>query len=442
MFRSREKKACSRRSFLRSAILAGVAPYFMPRRVLGSPDIPSANERIVLGQIGIGNMGSGHLEAFLGNSDVQLVAVCDVHRDHREAAQRKVNEHYGQQTAGGSFRGCAAYLEFERLLARPDIDAVCIAVPDHWHAIIAIAACKAGKDVYCEKPLALTVRDARRMVNAARRYARVFQTGSQQRSTDKFRYACELVRNARIGKLVKINVGVGGPSHDKQFVEQAVPGAMDWERWLGPAPWSHYNEERCSGDYSGGWRHVRDYSGGMMTDWGAHHFDIAQWALGMDDSGPTDIIPPPGPPPGITTTPNPDEGQTLRYRYSNGVEMIHGGANGILFTGTDGKIEVNRGYFRTWPDSIGQQPILPSDVHLYECSDHRQNWLDCIRTRTRPIADVEIGCRSVSVCHLGNIAYWTGRHIKWDPLNEQILDDDAAAHWLDRPKRGPWRTDL
>jgi predicted dehydrogenase len=175
----------------------------------------------------------------------------------------------------------------------------------------------------------------------------------------------------------------------------------------------------------------------MMTDWGAHHFDIAQWGIGADETGPVEIIPPESGPPDIRTTPTPDN--TLVYKYANGVTMYHGGANGILFTGSEGKVEVNRGYFKTWPEEIGKEPIGPNDLHLYESKDHRQNWLDCIRTRSRPIADVEIGCHSVTVCHLGNIAYWLARPIRWDPHREEIIGDPAASAWLDRPKRAPWR---
>ncbi len=424
---------CSRRSFLRNAAATIAFPWFVPRASLGSPARASASERITLGLIGIGNMGSAHLNAFLGYRDVQVVAVCDVDRSKREKARQQVDAHYAAGRGGG---GCAAYHAFEELLARDDIDAVVIAVPEHWHAIIAIAACRAGKDVYCEKPLALTVREARAMVRAARRYDRVFQTGSQQRSAANFRYACELVRNGRIGELRTVHVGVGGTSHEAYFPEQPVPDGFDWDRWLGPAPWAPYHPERASGSYSGGWRLIRDYSGGMMTDWGAHHFDIAQWGMGTDDTGPLEIHP------ARDNSDAGDDDHLLTYIYASGVRMYRGKANGILFTGTQGRVEVNRGYFRTWPESIGREPIRPDETHLYESHDHRQNWLDCIRTRRRPVADVEIGCRSVTVCHLGNIATWLNRPIRWDPQKEEILGDPEAARWLDRPKRAPWRTYL
>lgn len=437
----------TRRGMLGRMVAAAAAPYFVPAITLGwagnaragTPALPgragtpvpprvSAGERITLGIIGVGNMGGGHVDTFLGNPDVQIVAICDVFRKKRDEAAAKVEKHYAAERESGVFKGCETYNEYERLLEREDIDAVLIAVPDHWHATIAVAACRAGKDVYCEKPLALTIREAREMVRAARRYGTIFQVGSQQRSDRNFRYACELVRNGRIGKLKTVHVGIGGTSSDKFLPEEPIPEGLDWERWLGPSPWHPYNSERASGSYSGGWRLIRDTSGGMMTDWGAHHFDIAQWGMGRDGSGPVEITPPDG-----------RDVKELTYRYDDGVLMYHGGANGVLFTGTGGRIEVNRGYFKTWPDEIGQVPIGPNEIHLYKSDNHQQNWIDCIRTRRTPICDVAIGCSSVTVCHLGNIAFWTGRAIRWDPAKEEILGDEAAARWLDRPKRAPYR---
>jgi len=433
-----ERTNISRRALLKGAAAAVAVPYFVPASALGKGGFKPPSERINVGFIGIGNMGGGHLGGFLQDKQLQVLAVCDVDVVKRANARKRAEEAYAEARQAGSYKGCDEYHKFEKLLERKDIDAVLIAVPDHWHAMIAIAACRAGKDVYCEKPLALTIREAWAMRDAARRYGRVFQTGSQQRSESNFRFACELVRNGRIGKLLKVNVGVGGPSSEKYLPEQPVREGLDWERWLGPAPWQPYNEERCSGSYGGGWRHIRDYSGGMMTDWGAHHFDIAQWGLGMDGSGPIEIVPPKTPP-AIRHTPDPDKGEGVVYKYANGVPVYHGGANGILFTGTDGKVEVNRGYFRTWPDEIGAEPLGANDIHLYESPSHRQDWINCIRTRQRPICDVEIGASTVTVCHLGNIAYWLARPIRWDPDQKEIIGDVEASRWLDRPKRGPWR---
>lgn len=434
------RRSVTRRSFLKSAAAVVGFPLVLP--AVSSAGFRTArraaNDRINLGVIGVGNMGGAHLPGLLGNGDVQVVAICEIDEIKRAKACEKVEKQYAEATTSGTYKGCQPYHMYERLLQREDIDAVLIAVPDHWHALVAIAACRAGKDVYCEKPLALTIRDAEEMVAAARRYNRVMQTGSQQRSSAEFRRACEIVRGGLIGKLEKVNVGVGGPSQEAYLPEEPVREGFDWDRWLGPAPMQPYNAERCSGRYEAGWRNIRDYSGGMMTDWGAHHFDIAQWGMGMDGTGPVEIIPPKTPP-AVRETPDPAAGATLTFRYANGVTMLHGGANGVLFTGSDGKVEVNRGYLRTWPDNLKDAPLPSSAPRLYRSDNHVQNWIDCIRSRQRPIADVAIGCSSVTVCHLGNIAYWTGRTIRWDPDKREIIGDPAASRLVSRPKRAPYR---
>jgi len=399
------RRRVSRRNFLRGAAAGALgAPLFVRATAFG------ANDRITAGIIGLGGpAGSGHGLA-------QLLAVCDVRED---------------KISGRGYRrrkGVAVYHDFRELLARDDIDAVFIGTPDHWHAIPAIAAAKAGKDIYCEKPMSLTIREGRAMVNAVRRYGVVFQTGSQQRSAygGKFRFACEMVRSGRIGKLRCIHVNVWGPSGPCYLPAQPVPKGVDWDRWLGPAPWRPYHTKILRG-----WRSFRDYSGGGMTDWGAHHFDICQWALDKDDSGPVEIIPPNG-----------KDVKLLTFRYDNGVEVYHMGAQGaqIEFKGTEGRIMVDRRTLRSDPPSIAQKPLGPNEVHLRNSGgDHKRHWLECVRSRQRPICDVEIGCRSVSVCHLGNLAYWLKRPLRWDPAREEIVGDPEAARWLDRPKRAPWR---
>ena len=423
----------SRRDLLKGAAAAALAgPYVLSSHAWGAGAVPAPSNRLTLAHIGIGNQGSGHFGSMLSNPAAQILAVCDVRQyEVREKRQKEVDERYAKDRENGTYKGCAGYNDFRECLARPDIDAVVIAVPDHWHAIISIAAAKAGKDIYCEKPLSLTVREAWAMVAATRRYGRVFQTGSQQRSDQKFRFACELVRNGRIGTLKEVHVNIGDPSEERYYPEEPVPAGMDWNLWLGPAPWNPYNGERCSGNYGGGWRRVRDYSGGMTTDWGAHHFDIAQWGMGMDGSGPVEVFPPGTLRPGMA------------FKYANGVILWRDkAANGVLFEGDKGKVEVNRGYLRTYPDEIGKVPIGPNETRLYESKDHRADWMECIKTRRRPICDVEIGASSVTVCHLGNIAYWLNRSFKYDPAKREIVGDDEAARWLDRPKRAPWRTEM
>ncbi|GMV98114.1 MAG: Gfo/Idh/MocA family oxidoreductase [Phycisphaerae bacterium] len=428
-----ERKPMTRRAFLHGTAAAVAAPYIVPASSLGKSYWIAPSERITVGFIGIGNMGGGHLGGFLDDRQVQVVAACDVDANKRRSTREAAEKKYGQAQRSGTYKGCAEYNEFEKLLERPDIDAVLIAVPDHWHAIISIHAARCGKDIYCEKPLSLTVREAEAMVAAVRRYNRVFQTGSQQRSEHNFRFACELVQNGRIGKLKTVHVNIGMPSAERYLPEEPVREGLDWDRWLGPAPWQPYNAERCSGSYSGGWRLIRDYSGGMTTDWGAHHFDIGQWGMGMDGHGPVEIRPPMG-------------NEPLTFIYENGVKMFrsnqaegHGNVNGILFTGTDGRVEVNRGYLKAWPESLLNERIGPNEIHLYESPGHRQDWINCIRSRQRPICDVAIGASTITVCHLANIASWLDRPIRWDPVKRVIVGDLEASRWLDRPKRAPWR---
>lgn len=422
----------TRRQFLKSSAVAAVAaPTILPSSVWAAETKP--NERITLGFIGMGTQNRGLLGGFLGSKETQVVAVCDVDTTRREHAKKTVEERYAKQAASGSFKGCDAYRDFRELVARKDLDGVVIATPDHWHAIQVIAAADAGKDIYCEKPLSLTIREAREMVKAVRRNQRILQTGSMQRSSQEFRKACELVRNGRIGKVKTVIVGVGAPSKWCDLPEESMEPGLDWDAWLGPAPLRPYNSvlsPRGVHTHFPNWRNYREYSGGMMTDWGAHHFDIAQWGLGMDDSGPVEIIPPE----------NPNAKTGVRFLYANGVEMIHDSSRGgATFIGTDGKIFVDRGKFQAEPESIGQEPLGEVAIRLYASNNHLQDWLNCVRSRKLPICDVEIGCRSVTVCHLGNLAYWNHRRLKWDPMQERFIGDEEANSWLDRERRKPWK---
>jgi len=429
-----QKENVNRRQFLRKVagtVVGAISfPYIVPSSALGAAGTAAPSERITLGFIGTGKQGKGLLRAFLNASGTQVLAVCDVDTLKRKRAQERTERHYANRQTKGTFKGCTGYNDFCNLLARDDIDAVVIATPDHWHIIPVIQAARAGKDIYCEKPLSLTIAEARTMVNEVRRYGRVFQTGSMQRSDHRFRFACELVRNGYIGEVKTVTVNVGGPSGECDLPAEPVPDYLDWDMWLGPAPSRPYHPElspHISVDIFPNWRKYRDYSGGGMTDWGAHHFDIAQWALGMDDSGPVEIIPPDG-----------KNYKVLTYKYANGITMTRDKANGVLFTGTDGKVEVNRGYLRTWPDNLIEQQIGPNDIHLYESSNHYADWLKCIRVRSKPICDVEVGCRSVTVCHLGNIAYQLGRPLKWEPKRELFVNDSEADRLRTRSMRSPW----
>lgn len=418
----------SRRNFLAGGAAVLAAPMFVPSRVFG------ANDRIQVGMIGVGRQGQGHCGTLGGTRETLIVAVCDVDRMSRDEAAERIR---GVHRSRDKPEDVDLYSDYREILGRDDIDAVLISTPDHWHAIPAIEAARAGKDIYCEKPLSLTVEEAWAMVAAARENDIVFQTGSQQRSDARFRHACELVRNGYIGELKTVHVNVGGPSRWCDLPEQETPDGLDWDRWLGPAPRRGFHEvlRPPHNDSFPNWRAYREYSGGMMTDWGAHHFDIAQWALGMDGSGPVEIV-------------APTDDDPLTYRYASGVEMyhVHNGkprgveVNGVLFTGTEGTIEVNRGHLKTDPESLEdlRMAFRDSDTRLHASGNHHGDWIHAMQNRTRPICDVEVGASTATVCHLGNIAYWLGRDFKWDPESRQVVGDDEAAALLSRERRSPW----
>jgi predicted dehydrogenase len=417
----------SRRSFLKSTAVAA-SPFVLPSRIWSAETGP--NSRINLGFIGMGKQNRGLLSNFIRRPDVQVLAVCEVDTTRREDAKRIVQEHYSKANQT-SYQGCATYNDFRELLSRRDIDAVVIATPDHWHAIISIAAANAGKDIYCEKPLTQTIHEAREVVKAVRKNNRVFQTGSMQRSSREFHKACELVRNGVLGKLEKVEVSVGGPPVPCDLPAEEKPEGLDWDMWLGPAPERPYNSvlsPRGIHDHFPNWRLYKEYGGGMVTDWGAHHFDIAQWALGMDDSGPVEVIPPE----------DPKATYGVKLLYANGVPVYHANKDGVIFTGEKGTIHVNRGRFESTPETIGETAIPENGVKLYKSSDHFRDWIEAIRARKKPICDVEVGARTVSVCHLVNIAYLNHAHLKWDPAREQFTGGTGKAEWLTRSYRGPW----
>ncbi len=425
-----EGKFISRRGLLKRGVALAVGPYMLTSRALGSTGDPSAGERVTLGFIGVGEMGWEHLRTLNRNPAFKLLAAADVDEKHLAMAVSKI---------GPDGKG---YRDYRELLARPDIDAVLIATPDHWHAKIAIDACNAGKDVYCEKPLSLTVAEASAMVRAARRNGTVFQTGSMQRSYTCFRKACEWVRSGRIGKLLWARAGIGGAPICDWEPNQPPPQELDWDFWLGPAPWAEYTPRRANRDF----RWFYDYSGGMMTDWGAHHNDIAQWGFGTDHTGPvrTEPIGSEFPTHGLFETARRFE---VKHTYANGLILYtasHAPHGGVWFQGTDGWINVNRDGYRLSNPEIEKEPLGRGDVHLrrvpgesYE--GHHADWLECIKNRKRPITDVEIGARSAIVCHLGNIAIRSGKTIDWDPVKEEIANDASLNRWLSRPYRAPWR---
>jgi predicted dehydrogenase len=421
----------SRRRFVQGLTAAGLAgPAVL---AAGSQARAAANERLNIGMIGVGTMGRSHVDRFLGYGDVQLVAACDVVDERRQHAKQRIEEHYARQSGQGSYRGCKTFNDFRELLALDGLDAVVIATPDHWHVTAAILAARAKKDIYCEKPLTLTIGEGRRLVDEVRQHQVVFQTGSQQRSEfdGKFRIAAELIRNGRIGKVKTIRVGVGAPPVPCDLPEEEVPAGTDWNLWLGPAAWRGYNEILCPKGVHKHFplfRNYREFAGGGLADMGAHHFDIAQWALGMDSSGPVRIEPPAA---GATSG--------LKFTYANGVEMFHGGPSGCTFAGEHGTIYVDRDKLAGSPETLITEPLPPGAKRLYQATDHGRNWLDCIRSRELPICDVEIGHRSAAVCHLANLGYQLARTLNWDPAQERFPGDDEANGLLNRVPRDPWK---
>jgi len=444
----------TRRAFLRStaklAVMAISAPLIVPRSVFGK-NAPS--NRITLGIIGCGNQSSVDIPEWLKLDDCQIVAVCDVnqasfgYKDDKQFLGREpqrdfVNRFYAEKTRGGDFKGCDPYVDFREVLLRKDIDAVAIITPDHWHAVMTILAARAGKDVYCQKPLSLTVRDGQEMIKAVRRHKRILQTGSQWRSNGLIRRACDLVRSGRIGKVQRVETHVAannftGPGPG--WKEMPVPEGFDYDLWLGPAPKAPYHKDRCLYRF----RFIRDYSGGQTTNFGCHSNDIAQMALG-DATVPVEYedlgaeFPPKG---DLFNTPTK---VAFRARYASGVVLecrTNPLGYGAKFEGTDGWLRVVRNRIDCEPKSIDDAPISPQEARLFESSmsgNHFRNFLDCVKSRQEPIEPVETGHHTATLCHLGNIAMILKRKIRWDPKREKVLNDAEAQSMTARPLRAPW----
>jgi predicted dehydrogenase len=420
----------SRRALLKhglTGILAlGVAPNFFPARLFGK-NAPS--NQLTVGLVGNGLICASHFGNLTGRDDCRVLATCDVVRSKAEKMRDRLDKAYGKTKPSGTSRGVEIHRTHEELVAREDLDVVFVCTPDHWHAAVAKAAMVAGKDVYCEKPLTLTVREGRVLVDTARQYGRILQTGTQQRSNKSFRKAAEIVRNGWLGDLKLIRTRLGAFPPALALEAEPVPADFDYDRWLGPTPWRPYNEKRVKGDYGGGWRCFLEYGGRKNGDWGAHHFDIIQNALGMDGAGPVEFIPV-----GF---------EGCKYQthvYANGlrVERFEDGLKPMIeFQGTKGRIGVSRDdVIESDPPDLFARPLRAEETHLYVSDNHHSNFFDCVRTRQRPISDVEAGHRSATVCHLNAMAAQLGRALRWDPAREEIIGDPAASRMLDRPRRG------
>ncbi len=420
----------NRRKFIEKASVMS-AFMIVPRFVLGGKGYTAPSDLVSLGFIGTGKQAFGLKGSFEGTNEVKILAAADVYGTKVQRFVSEVNQYYAAQAGQNQYAGCKTYSDFRDLLARTDIDAVVIAVPDHWHSICAILAARAGKDIYCEKPLSLTINEGRAMVHESRKHKRVFQTGSMQRSWPEFRQAVELVRNGYIGDIQTVKVNVGPPPVPYNLAAEAMPDSLNWDFWLGPNTpqnYHHFLAPSLTDDFWAKWRDYKEFGGGGMTDWGAHMFDIAQWGLDMDDSGPVMVTPPDKDHPFLT------------YQYANGITMTHEpmGNQGVTFVGSSGTVHVMRGTLETTPASLKDKVIGPDEKHVYQSPDHYKDFLQAMRNRTKPVADVEIGHRTATVCNIGNLAYDLKRPLQWNPHKEEFKNDDEANQQRGREMRKEW----
>lgn len=454
-------RQATRREFLKGAAAASVGtiafPYIVPSSALGKAGTVAPSNRIVMGCIGVGGQGTHNMNVFMHMPDVQVVGVCDVERESNtylggqtrglEPAKAMVERYYADKTPTGAYKGCEAYKDFRDLLKRKDIDAVTVCTPDHWHALISIAAAKAGKDIYCEKPLANSVAEGRALADAVKKHKRVLQCGSHERSNANGRYAAELVRNGRIGKVhtIRINLPTADEDHLKKVREASrqpqpempIPDTLDWDFWLGHAPKVPYTQKRCHF----WWRFTLVYGGGEMTDRGAHVIDLAQLVNGTDDTGPLSITAR-----GERANPDGVFNAFLDFEfenvYANGVRMIgqSGGTRGLKVEGDEGWIFINvHGCkLEASKESILTEQIKDTEIQLGRSPGHHQNFIDCVKSRNDPMATAEIGHRSASICHLNNIAMTLGRSLEWNPKTEKTNDKEANA-LLEPKMRKPWK---
>ena len=430
-------KRTSRRDFLKTTAAATAAvalPAVVPSSVFGAE---APGNRVTLGCVGVGRMGRGDLGGIMRVSGVQVLTTCDVDSNRAKSAAQMVDRYTKS-------KGCKPCGDFREVAQRDDIDAVQVATPDHWHVLPAIEAVRNGKDIFVQKPLSLTIAEGRALSDAVARYGRIGHIGSQQRSDSRFRHACELVRNERIGKLVSVKVGFGTDPGTTVQPTMSVPENLDYDMWLGPAQWKPYTEKRVhpeKGYGRPGWLRISDYGAGMITGWGAHHMDIAHWGMGMEASGPIEIQ---------GTAEFPTDGIwdvhgrfSIDYIYPGGIPLncadTRQNKQGVMFEGTDGWVYVRRGFIEANPKSLLTSVIGPEELHLYRNSNHKQNWIDRIRLRKKTVAPIENGHRSCTACLLGDIAMRTGRKLKWDPATERFTNDEQANRMIERPMRGPWR---
>ena len=422
-----------RRNFIRSGALAIAGFTILPRHILGGTNFVAPSDQINLGIIGCGAQGRWTLAPEFARR-ANLIAASDCESRQLNAMQAIV-EKETEKAKGQAYKGFKLYADYHELLNRSDIDGVIIATPDHWHAVQTIEACRAGKDVYVEKPMSHSIEEGRAMADAVAKYNRVLQVGNMQRSWRNFRHACELVRNGYIGEIKEVKVSIGPPPVKYDLPAQPVPKTLNWDMWIGPAPMNVYNEELAppmERNTFPNWRNYREYGGGMICDWGAHMFDIAQWALGMDDSGPIEFTPP-------------EEGElrSLSMRYANGTIMTHepfrkADGNAVRFIGSDGVIDISRSFLDTIPAKLQDEVIGDDKIKLYKSDDHYNDFLTAMKTRKQPLSTVEIGHRTASLCHIVNLCYEFDRKLVWNPEKEEFFFDDEANKRRGNPIREPY----
>ncbi|MBQ3149087.1 MAG: Gfo/Idh/MocA family oxidoreductase [Alistipes sp.] len=431
----------SRLDFIRYSALGAASTLIVPRS-LSAANAPKkakkgdANDKINIGFIGLGQQAINLMNGFITLDEVRVVAGADVYDIKRNRFEQRVNKYYADK---GIKNKLDIYIDYQEILARPDIDAVVIATPDHWHAIMAIDACKAGKDVYLEKPLTFTIYEGQQLVKAVRENNRVLQVGSMQRSLSEFKHAANVVREGLLGKVSLMKSHVGDGPAPYTLPKQEVPAGLDWDKWLGPlADTWHYNHElnplldkNGRDECWGAWRWYHGLGGGFTTDWGAHMFDIGQWAIGKDGSGPVEIMAPESSP-----------YDCLTYRYDNGIEMTQqkfdGEKKGIKIYGENGWIQVCRGeYLASSPELLPAKSVMENAVYETNIA-HYKNFIDCIRSRRDPVVPVEVGHSSCTVCNLGNVAYDLKRTVKWNPIVQKFVNDPEATKLLHYEYRKPY----
>jgi predicted dehydrogenase len=439
---SKQKRVWSRRQFL-TAAAAGAAGVAIIPHLASCKSKTRASDEIRLGFIGLGQQSMFLLNGFMQVPGVRAVAGCDVYGIKRQRFEKRVNDFHAK---AGTKAEVTTFEKFQDLLAREDIDAVVIATPDHWHALVAIAACRAGKDVYLEKPMTFTIREGQELRKVVRETGRIFGLGSQQRSSPEFQHAVKLVQDGKLGKISLVNAYVGAPPTPYNLPEEPIPADLNWDLWLGPLPGDiHYNSQldppisldpEENEKLWGAWRWYKEMGGGFTTDWGAHMFDIAQWGLGMDRNGPVEI------------SPIGDGTEFIMWKYANGVTMTSEPfdeklTKGVKFIGENGWIEVSRGYFNASDQSLmPAEPITQDENVPYETKiPHQVNFIESVRARQDPVVPVEIAHSSCTVCNLGNIACDLKRTIKWDPATETFVDDTdgAATKHMQYEYRAPWK---